>query len=94
MKDYSYRYSVRMTLTKGFMTPSGWATRSRIGHAIPPYLAGPPTAAKLARYVADYNESLLPDGVNSHIGPSGYATAASIFDHHNNRQVVATWSAS
>lgn len=93
MKDYVYRYSVKIITVQGFNTPAGWATRSRVGHAVPPVLTGKPTDAKLAQYVRDYNASILPGGCNSHVGPGGRATLASIFDHHTNR-VVATWSAS
>lgn len=90
MRDYTYRYSVRMTPISGYHTPSGWDTRSRAGRTVPAYLTGKPTDAKLARYVADYNDSLKPGGVNEHIGPSGYATKAVIFDHQTNTE-VATW---
>ena len=87
--DYVYRYSLRMTLARGYATPSGWATRSRVGHKIPAYLAGAPTAEKLRRYVLDYNESLLPGGANAHIGIDGRCVAAVIVDHRNGGAIVA-----
>lgn len=91
MRDFAYRYSVSMTTLVGYNTPCGWATKSRIGHRIPKGLGGIPTNAKLARWVADYNASLLPGGVNSHIGPNGHCLVASIRDHQTDA-VVATWT--
>lgn len=92
-RDYTFRYSVELTLVSGYATPAGWPTRNRIGDRRPAEMLGKPNDAKLARYVADYNASLAPEGVNSHIGPRGAAVAARILDHHNDRAVVATWRA-
>lgn len=90
MKDYTYRYSVQLICLTGYNTPAGWATRSRIGHALPSKLTGKPNGKKLAAYVADYNASLSPNGVNSHIGLNGTAVRAYITDHQT-KTVVATW---
>jgi hypothetical protein len=91
MRDYTFRYSVEMKIANGYMTPAGWATRSRVGATVPAYLAGKPSAAKLARYVADYNASLKPGGVNEHLGPGARCLSARILDHNNDRRVVAEW---
>lgn len=93
MRDYRFRYSVEMRIVRGNITPMGWSTRSRAGNAIPDYLKGVPTDAKLARYVQDYNESLKPGGVNEQLGDVGRCYAARIIDHDNNKRVVATWKA-
>lgn len=90
MRDYTYRYSVKLTTVTGYNTPAGWATRTSRAHPVPAFLTGKPTDGKLARYVADYNASIVPGGVNAHIGPGGRAVAATIFDH-NTDTVVATW---
>lgn len=81
MKDFTFRYSVSMVTVQGFNTPAGWATRSRAGSRIPAYLSGPPNAAKLARYVDDYNASLRPGGCNAHLGLGARCVAATIRDH-------------
>lgn len=90
MRDYRYRYSVSMTTVTGYNTPAGWNTTSRPGARIPKGMGGKPTDAKLARYVADYNASLDPGGCNAHVGPNGRCTAATIYDH-DEQKVVATW---
>lgn len=92
MKDYTYRYSVSMTTVQGFNTPAGWATASRVGHRIPAGLSGKPNVAKLERYVADYNASILPGGCNAHLGLNARCTAASIYDHQS-MAVVAVFVA-
>lgn len=91
-RDVTFRYSVQMTLATGYATPAGWPTRNRIGDLRPKEILGTPNDAKLARYVADYNDSLIPDGVNSHIGQRGRCVAAVIVDHNNKDTVVARWS--
>jgi hypothetical protein len=88
----TYRYSVQMSIVRGYATPAGWGTRSRLGHTVPAALAGKPTDAKLAQYVADYNASLEAGGCNSHIGASGACVAAAITDH-NTGAVVARYQA-
>jgi hypothetical protein len=91
--DYRYRYSVEVVPVKGSQTPSGWATRSRTGSPRPPYLTGKPTAEKLARWVADFNDSLAPGRCNDHLGADARIVSARIVDHDNNRAIVAEWSA-
>lgn len=93
MADTTYRYSVQMILAVGYATPSGWPTRNRIGDRRPASILGRPNDAKLAAYVADYNASLVPGGVNSHIGDRGRCVSAQIVDHYSiGNQVVASWS--
>lgn len=94
MRDYTYRYAVVVRPVSGYQTPSGWATRSRVGHQVPPYLTGKPTDAKLARWVADYHASLLPGGVNSHLGDGARLLAAEVRDGGVNGTVVASWKRS
>jgi hypothetical protein len=92
-RDYRFRYSVEMTIVEGAITPAGWPTRNRVGDHRPAALLGKPTHAKLAQYVADYNASIQPGGVNSHIGAGGRCIAARNVDHDNDRAVVAAWRA-
>jgi len=89
--SYRYRYSVEMVLARGAMTPIGWDVKSSRGRRGPVRGLGQPNAANLARYMADYNASLQPGGVNAHLGLSAIATSARILDHDNDRAIVATW---
>lgn len=90
-RDYTYRYSVRVQPVRGSHTPAGWDTRSRAGRRIPAWQAGKPTPGKLAQWVADFNASVQPGGVNEHLGPDARLVAASIYDHQIGA-VVATWA--
>lgn len=91
--SYRFRYSVEVVVIRGGHTPAGWPTSNRGGDRRPAALLGKPTAAKLAQYVADFNASLVPGGINEHIGTAGSIISARILDHDNNRAIVATWQA-
>lgn len=76
-RDRAIRYTVRMSLVSGFATPAEYRSK-HYGRA---------SDAGLANYVTSYNESILPGGVNAHIGPSGRCYAATLTDHNTGR----TW---
>lgn len=67
-------------------TPAAWnvGTRTRPGY-------GRPTAANLTHYVAIFNASTEPGGVNAHLSGTRI-TAARIVDQRTG-EVVATWYA-
>jgi hypothetical protein len=82
-RSVAYRFSVRMSVVHGFVTPAGWESKH----------AGRPNAANLAKYVELFNASLLPGGCNAHLGESTRCVAAELVDHCRGNAVIATWAA-
>lgn len=80
MRDRAIRFTVAMKTVTGYNTPSEYQSK----------YCGRPGAKGLAKFVADYNESLKPGGVNAHIGDRGRCYAASLRDHGT---VIAEWKA-
>lgn len=58
MTSHTPTYRVELRLLGSHATPAAWPTKH----------AGRPTDATLARYVADFEESTRPGGVNEHLG--------------------------
>lgn len=65
-----------------YYTPAAWPSKH----------LGRPTVANLARYVADFEASTLPGGVNAHLGPTR-VVAARILTNRGERREVATYAA-
>lgn len=61
-------------------SPAGWSVKH----------SGSPTDESLAKYVADYEASTLPGGVNEHLGVTRVSSARVV--HQSSGEVVATYA--
>lgn len=75
------KYVVDMKIRKGMTTPAAWTVKQH----------GKPTAKNLAKYVDAYNDSVMPGGVNQHLGDGSTATWAGIRENNLHASYIAEW---
>ena len=77
-RTFTPAHAVEFVVDRGYWTPMGWDAKH----------AGRPTVANLAAFVAGYEASTQPGGVNAHLGATRILSARIVTNRGERREVA------